>query len=240
MNLNMKMKEHTTAIVLAGGRGRRMESNVQKQYMLLDGKPLIYYSLKEFQESPEIDEIILVSGKGDIDYCREKIVKFYSFDKVEKVVEGGKERYDSVYAGLRACKNCSYVLVHDGARPFLNSEMIKRAVQSAKSDGACVLGMPVKDTIRISDENGYTAQTPPRDTIWTIQTPQAFSYSILKEAYENMFLSQMTEAVTDDGMVVEKMLGIPVRLIEGSYRNIKITTPEDMVIAETFLKNQGL
>lgn len=233
------MEKNRTAILLAAGRGRRMESSVQKQYMLLGGKPLIYYSLKALQESEDIDEIILVSGKGDLDYCRESLVKKYGFSKVKRIVEGGKERYDSVYAGLKACENCSYVLIHDGARPFLDSGMIKRAAESAESHRACVLGMPVKDTIRIADKEGYGSGTPSRDSVWMVQTPQAFFYPLLREAYERMFFSQMTESMTDDGMVVERMMGVPVKLIEGSYRNIKITTPEDMMIAEVFLENSG-
>ena len=226
----------TAAVVLAGGQGKRMNSQVQKQYMTLGGNPLITYSLKAFEHS-QIDEIVLVVSPGGIEYCQKHIINAYGFSKVKKIVEGGKERYDSVYEGLKALEDCDYVLIHDGARPFVNREIIDRALVGAKDCGACVIGMPSKDTIKLSDEEGFARETPKRSQCWVIQTPQAFAYSIVREAYDKIFApGAVREGVTDDAMVVETMLGKKVKLIEGEYANIKITTPEDMALAEALLR----
>lgn len=216
------------AIVLAGGQGRRMKRDIPKQYLLLEGKPVLYYSLMAFELS-RVDEIILVTGDTEIAYCQTEIVEKYGFRKIKKVVAGGAERYHSVYAGLKSCADCDYVLIHDGARPFLLPDMIERAIAGAKMYHACVLGMPVKDTIKISDEKGFVEQTPDREKVWMVQTPQSFEYRIVYHAYQMLMESEVT--VTDDAMVVEKFLRQPVKLVEGSYENIKITTPEDLAVA---------
>lgn len=223
-----------TAIVLAAGKGTRMNSKIQKQFLEVEGKPVLYYSLKCFQESPLIRDIILVTGKESLSYCKEEIVKKFGFSKVKKVTEGGKERYDSVYAGLCACDNTDYVLIHDGARPFVTEEIVERVCLSVKETGACVVGMPVKDTIKISDRNEMVESTPERERVWLVQTPQAFQYSLIKEAYESILNKDMS-GITDDAMIVEQESGVKVSLVRGSYENIKITTPEDMMIAEAFL-----
>lgn len=222
------------AIVLAAGQGKRMHSNVQKQFLEIKGHPVLYYSLKCFQESPLIREIILVTGEKDISYCKKEIVDFYGFTKVTKVIAGGKERYDSVYQGLLNCENCDYVFIHDGARPFITEKILERGLLGAKKTGACVVGMPAKDTIKIADENGFVAQTPDRSRVWMVQTPQIFRYEVIRSAHESIRKKDM-KAITDDAMVVEQEKGCKIYLAEGSYRNIKITTPEDMGIAETFL-----
>lgn len=232
--------KRTAAIVLAAGSGKRMESSTKKQYMLLDGKPVIYYSLKAFQES-FVDEIILVVSAGDTEYCRKEIVERYGFNKVSHITEGGNERYHSVAAGLRNAQDCDFVFIHDGARPMLTQELLSRLLACVTEYGACVAGMPVKDTIKIADENGFIEQTPDRRLVWQIQTPQVFEYSLIRNAYEQLlereqeFLSKGI-SVTDDAMVVESLTGHKVRLVEGSYENMKITTPEDMKIAELFCK----
>lgn len=223
----------TAAVVLAAGSGRRMNSSVKKQYLDIDGKPMIYYALKAFEESC-IEQVVLVVTPGEEDYCQKEIVEKYQFHKVRKIASGGKERYHSVYQGLCLLEGCDYVLIHDGARPFVTPEMIRRALDGARRYRACVVGMPVKDTIKISDENDYAVQTPARERLWSVQTPQAFSYSLIKMAYEQV-LSQKDVSVTDDAMVVEKVTGESVKLIPGSYYNIKVTTPEDLKIAEVFL-----
>lgn len=224
--------EKILAIVVAAGKGRRMESQVKKQYMLLQGKPLLYYSLKAFEENPNVDEIVIVVEAEEIEYCKKDIVDAYKFNKAKYIVQGGAERSDSVYAGLKAVTDCQIVLIHDGARPFLTNDMIERAIAGAKQYNACVLGMPVKDTIKIADKDGFAKLTPDRELVWMIQTPQAFSYALILKAYEKLFLLENRECkVTDDAMVVETMMGICVKLLEGSYKNIKITTPEDMLIA---------
>lgn len=224
-----------TAIVLAAGQGKRMNSSVQKQFLMLKGKPLLYYSLACFQKSKDIEDIILVTGKECIDFCKQEIIELYGFTKVSKVVAGGKERYDSVYAGLCACEDTDYVFIHDGARPFVTEEIISRAKDAVLEFQACIVGMPSKDTVKIADADQMVKKTPNRSTVWNIQTPQAFSYTLIKEAHE-IARTQNMEAITDDAMVVETYKNAPVRLVEGAYENIKITTPEDILIAEKFLE----
>lgn len=229
----------TAAVVLAAGQGRRMHSDVQKQYILLNDRPVIFYSLKAFQES-FIDEVILVVGKGEKDYCRSEIVKKYNFTKVNKIVEGGNERYHSVANGLSAIGGEGYVFIHDGARPFINEEILLRAYEAVKKYDACVVGMPVKDTIKVVDENLFAKLTPNRETLWQIQTPQVFSIKLAKRAYTKLLaeedeLKAQGIQVTDDAMVVETLMKHSVKLVEGSYENIKITTPEDLKIAYAFM-----
>lgn len=224
-----------TAIVLAAGQGKRMNSKIQKQFLEIQGRPILYYSLYCFQESPLIDDIILVTGKQSIDYCEKDIIRKYGFTKVKDIIEGGKERYDSVYAGLLACKDTEYVLIHDGARPFITLGMIERGLACVKKTGACSAGMPSKDTVKIVDSDGFVKATPERDRVWIIQTPQIFSYSLIRNAHESIRGGSMTN-ITDDAMIVEDQTSVQVALFEGSYRNIKITTPEDLYVAEAFLK----
>ena len=225
-----------TAIVLAAGQGKRMHSKIQKQFLEIGGKPVLYYSLRCFQESPLIQDIILVTGEESISYCKEEIVQKYGFTKVSAVIPGGKERYDSVYAGLCECRDCEYVLIHDGARPFVTEEILKRGLQKVKETGACVIGMPSKDTVKVADEADFVSETPDRKRVWTVQTPQIFSYSLIREAHDSIRQKDMSK-ITDDAMVVEQETGAKVALAEGSYQNIKITTPEDLDIAEAFLKH---
>ena len=224
-----------TAIVLAAGQGKRMNSKIQKQFLEIGGKPVLYYSLHCFQECSRIQEIILVTGKDMIEYCKQKIVGKYGFTKVKKVIEGGKERYDSVYAGLCSCENTDYVFIHDGARPFITEEILQRGFEAVEKTGACVVGMPSKDTVKLSDADGFIKGTPDRKIVWNIQTPQIFSYDLIRGAFESIRKKDMSN-VTDDAMVVEQETGTKILLVKGSYRNIKITTPEDLAIAEAFLR----
>ena len=197
--------------------------------MLMDGKPIIYYALKTFQGS-FVDEIVLVVSPGDTEYCRKEIVEKYGFDKVSTVVEGGRERYHSVAAGLRGMKGCDYVFIHDGARPLITEEILDRALEDVKKYQACVVGMPVKDTIKVADEKGNIAATPRRDLVWAVQTPQVFDAKLLKAAYEQPY----TPHFTDDASVVEA-LGVSVFLTPGNRENIKITTPFDLKIATALI-----
>lgn len=224
-----------TAIVLAAGQGKRMNSKIQKQFLEIGGKPVLYYSLHCFQESPLIRDIILVTGEEMISYCEQEIIKKYGFSKVRKVTAGGKERYDSVYAGLLCCQDTDYVYIHDGARPFITEEMVQRGYEAVKRTNACVMGMPSKDTVKLADSSGYVKETPDRKIVWNIQTPQIFSYDLIRGAYESI-RKKDTTGVTDDAMVVEQETGTKILLVEGSYQNIKITTPEDLAIAEAFLR----
>lgn len=228
-------KQKYAAIVLAAGSGKRMNSKVHKQYLIIQDRPVLYYSLKAFEDSA-VDEIVLVVGKGEEKFCRKEIVDKYGISKVKAIVEGGKERYHSVFEGLKQTSDADYVLIHDGARPFVNQNIIRRCMQEVQKYQACVVGMPVKDTIKIADEGGYAKQTPDRKNVWMIQTPQTFSYALIYEAYEEMLKTEDT-AITDDAMVLERIKGKKSKLIEGSYRNIKITTPEDLLIANVYLQH---
>lgn len=237
-----------TAVVLAAGSGRRMGGDVAKQYMELGGRPLICHALQAVEESAVIDDCILVTGAEDISYVIEEIVKRYGFHKVDRIVAGGRERYDSVYNALQMIRNRQmripnedgFVFIHDGARPFLTEEILTRTLQAVREDHACVAGMPVKDTIKIVDEKGYACKTLDRNSLWQVQTPQVFDTALIIEAYERLMqekenLETKGIRITDDAMVVETLMRHPVRLVEGSYENIKITTPEDLVAAEAFL-----
>ena len=229
-------KEKTTAIILAAGQGKRMNSRIQKQFLLLKGYPVLYYSLKAFQESPA-DEIVIVTGAAEIAYCQKEIVERYGFSKVKAIVAGGKERCHSVYEGLKAAGKPDYVFIHDGARPFVTEEIIQRTLEGARSWGACVAGMPVKDTIKLADEEGFAQFTPDRSRVWMIQTPQTFSYPLIFDAYRQLMEREaagQSIPVTDDAMVLETMTGKKTKLTEGSYENIKITTPSDLEIARVF------
>ena len=226
------------AVVLAAGSGKRMHSDIKKQFLLIQDKPIIFYSLQAFQES-FVDEIVLVVSEEDVDYCKKNIVEKYGFSKVKYIVPGGKERYHSVASGLKELSDCDYIFIHDGARPMVTEEILERAYDCVRENGACVVGMPVKDTIKIADKDGFIHQTPDRNLVWMIQTPQVFEANLIKEAYSQLLLreGELQEQgihITDDAMVVETLMKHPIKLTEGSYENIKITTPEDLLIAENF------
>ncbi|MCR5214774.1 MAG: 2-C-methyl-D-erythritol 4-phosphate cytidylyltransferase [Eubacterium sp.] len=223
-----------SAIVLAAGKGSRMKSDKAKQFLEINGKPLLYYSLKIFDASV-VDEIVVVTRQGDIDYVRQEIVNKYGLHKVRKIVAGGKERFNSVARGIKATdKRNKIIMIHDGARPCLTNRMILDSISGARRYKACTVAMPVKDTIKIVDENGFGVETPDRRTLYQIQTPQTFERALLEEAYDRLRLSGDTD-VTDDTMIVERYMDVQSKMIEGSYENIKVTTPEDMVIAEAYL-----
>ena len=223
-----------TAIVLAAGKGSRMHSDVAKQFLELCDKPVLYYSLMAFEKS-SVDDVILVTGAEDITYCKEEIITKYHFNKVRHVVEGGAERYWSVKNGLRAACGADYVLIHDAARPCLTQDLIERSIIEVIHSGACTVGVPVKDTIKVVDSQQYGIGTPDRSTLWQIQTPQSFRYQEIINAYEKMEQSGDTD-ITDDTMIIERYLGKKTKVILGDYGNLKITTPEDLAVAEIFLE----
>ena len=227
-------KKHCTAVVLAAGSGKRMGGQIPKQFMLLGEKPVLWYSLHIMEQSADA-----------IDYVREQIVEHYHFQKVRAVVSGGAERYESVYHALLSIKERNgerdgYVFIHDGARPFVTQEILQSLYTSVQETRACVTATKVKDTIKISNAAGIVVETPDRSNLWAVQTPQVFSQELIIRAYELLMqkLPDLTGkgiSVTDDAMVVETMCSQPVTLVEGSYRNIKLTTPEDMLFAEAIL-----
>lgn len=227
-----------TAIVLAAGSGSRMKSKTKKQFMEIKGKPVIWYSLFEFEKS-RVDEKILVTGKEDIDYCKKEIVEKYNLKKIKNVVAGGSERYESVYNGLKEVTG-NIVLIHDGARPLINNEIIERSIEGTIKSDACVVGVPVKDTIKRANKEGYIIDTPNRSELWITQTPQSFKTDLVKMAYkkmkEELEKGNTTLNITDDAMVVEEFTTNQVRFVQGDYKNIKVTTPEDIDIAELFIE----
>ena len=215
-------------VMLAGGKGKRMGTKVSKQYLLLDEKPVLFYSLKAFEEF--VDEIIVVAAKGEEEYCKENIVDKYGIEKVSAVVTGGAERYLSVYEGLKAIKkadNETYVLIHDGARPFISGKVIKAAIEKVKETGACIVAVPSKDTVKIGNIDNMVESTPDRRNVWLVQTPQAFEYENIFEAYKKAIASGRDD-ITDDSMVLESFGEIKIYFVEGDYDNIKLTTPEDL------------
>lgn len=237
-----------TAIVLSAGTGSRMGGPVAKQYMLLGDKPILWYSLSAVEQSGIIDDCILVVGEADVDYVRRDIVQKYGFSKVGAVAVGGAERYLSVGNALKVLNSGEmpiphqngYVFIHDGARPFLTEEMLERLGAAVEDHHACVAAVPSKDTVKIADKDCFAIQTPDRRTVWNVQTPQVFETGIILEAYERLEagIARMREqgiAVTDDAGVVELFTNYRVRLVEGAYSNLKVTTPEDLIIAEALL-----
>lgn len=221
-------------IIAAAGMSNRMGSKINKQFLLIDNKPILAHSIEAFNRLKFIDEIIVVSKEEEVDYCRKEIVYKYGFNKVSRIIKGGKERQDSVYNGILALdKKTDIVLTHDGARPFIRKEAIIKGIQGAIEYGACVIGVPLKDTIKVIEDNDIVHHTPNRSLLWAAQTPQCFQIDLLKEGYEYAISEGIVG--TDDSSLVEKK-GYPVKMLMGNYDNIKITTPEDLVIAESFLK----
>ena len=217
----------TSAIILAAGKGQRMGTELPKQFLSMGDDMLLTKTIRVFEESRVIQDIVLVTSEDWIGFCKTEIVDKEGFRKVRKIVAGGKERYDSVYQGLLACPNADYVFIHDGARPFVTEEILVRTQEAVEKYEACAVGVPSKDTVKIVDEDGFVESTPPRENVWNIQTPQAFSYPLIRAAYEVVRDNNMT-GITDDAMIVERSRLAKVKLVMGSYYNIKITTPEDM------------
>lgn len=240
--MNESLKRNT-AILLAAGKGRRLGAALPKQYIDIAGLPLAARTLAALAASPVITDIVMVIPAGDEGYIQEHILQRVpeAAKKVRTLVPGGAERYHSVAAGLDAIDwPCEYVYIHDGARPFIDNESILRLAKAVEETGAAVAGMPSKDTVKMSDANGLVAKTPDRSRVWIIQTPQVFEKEMITRAYHKA-LEQLPDLeaqgihLTDDAMVAEEMLQARIRLVEASYRNIKITTPEDVAVANAFL-----
>lgn len=227
-------------VIVAGGLGVRMGGSIPKQYMDVNGKPLLYYTLKAFEESDVTDVSVVVAGDY-LQYVLTEIIDKFRFKKVIRVCEGGAERFNSSFHGLDDLSDVAtaedIVLIHDGARPFVTPTFINKMIESVKEYGAAVAAMPVKDTIKISDENGFVEETTQRDRTWQIQTPQGFFYGEILEAYNTFSLNRMSKSATDDSMVFEAVFPErKVKLVEASYENIKITTTDDFEVAKTKLK----
>ena len=245
--------ERNIAIVLSGGSGKRMGSDIPKQYLKINEKEALFYPLKCIQES-FVDEIVLVCAENYIDYCSELFLHKYALSKISMIVPGGNERYDSVYNGLKAIaekyhldmenedSQSTYVYIHDGARVCLDEEVLKNCYEDVRKYGACIPAVSVKDTIKVASSDGFVSATPDRSMLKAVQTPQTFRFDLIYSAYQKMKeqLAQEVDSlslkITDDAMVYEHFNSGKVYLAKGSDKNIKITTPEDLIVASEFLK----
>ncbi len=225
-----------TALIPAAGMGRRMGRAVAKQFLPLGDKPMLAHTLLAFQRSTDVDEIIPILSEDDMEHCLQDVIEAFHITKVKTLVVGGKERQDSVYNGIgKLAKDAAVVLVHDGVRPFVTAEMIKECVDHARKGECVAVGVPLKDTIKEVDDSGSVRRTLERSRLWAIQTPQAFPAKVLKKAYEECYKKKFN--ATDDATLAERA-GNRVRVLMGSYENIKITTPEDLILAEEILKRR--
>jgi len=220
-------------ILLAGGKGRRF-GNEDKLLQEIDGKPVIYYSLLVLEKTDGIDEVLLVSDDKKINILKD-LVRDWDLRKVKDVIEGGKERQDSVFNAINSISQCDYVLIHDGARPFISVSLVEKIIKEGIEKKAVITAVPVKDTIKLVGSDKRVESTLPREKLWQIQTPQFFEFSIIKTAHENAKKDNFYG--TDDAVLVER-LGIPVYIIEGEQWNIKITTKEDLELAKCIIKKR--
>lgn len=220
------------AVVLAAGNGKRMGGPVAKQFLEVNGKPLIFYALDTLEKSKVIEQVVLVVSEESIEYVKKEILEKYSLKKVVRIVAGGKERYDSVRNALQFIDEDTYIFIHDGARALVSEEILRRGLEQVETCGACVAAVPVKDTIKRVDQEGFAVETPDRSSLWTVQTPQVFAGEIIKEAYEAL---PETASVTDDAGVVEWYGNARVKMYLGEYTNLKVTTPEDLIFMKNFL-----
>ena len=220
-------------IIVAAGSGSRMNMGINKQFIKLKDKEIIVYTLEKFYKHKNIDEIVVVVKEEEAEFFKNEIIDKYNFENI-KIAYGGKERQNSVYNGLKMLDDkCDIVLVHDGARPFISKSLIDNCIEEAKNHNAVVVGVPVKDTIKVINEDNDIVDTPERSKLWAVQTPQTFNYDILVKSYEDAFKNEFYG--TDDAMLVER-IGYKVKMIEGSYNNIKITTQEDLNIGKQILQ----
>ena len=212
-----------------------MANSVKKPYLRLAQKPILAHTIQRFEENTAVDAIFVIIDKDDFSDCETNVLEPYAFKKVQKLVAGGETRQMSVYNGVRALSaDVDFVVVHDGVRPFVTDETISACLIAADECGAAVAAVPVKDTIKIADENAFILETPVRERLWAVQTPQVFRKPLLEEAHQTAHAQQLT--ATDDAALVEQ-LGFPVKLVMGSYANLKITTPEDLRVAEVLLSD---
>ena len=222
-----------SVVIVSAGRGSRMKADINKQFLKIGDKEVIAHTIDKFYNNENIGEIIIVVREDEKEFFKENVIDKYGYKNI-KIAFGGKERQDSVYNGLKALdKNCEIVLIHDGARPFVTDEIIEKSIECAQKYNCAIVGVPVKDTIKIVNENNDVCDTPSRNKLWSIQTPQVFDYSLIMKAHEKAKVDKYYG--TDDSMLME-YLGYNVKVVEGSYNNIKITTPEDLKIAEEILR----
>lgn len=220
-------------VLVAGGRSLRFGGKIPKQFLPLLGKPLLRWSFERFQESPLVSEVAVVLPKEFVEDFRLRLSR-WPIRKLTQIVAGGRERFDSVRAGLEALSpRCRYAVVHDAARPLVSLDMIARTLRAARASGAAIAAVPVKDTVKWEGRNGVIGKTLDRNRLWLAQTPQVFQTDWLKRAFRKFSGSPLT----DESQLFERM-GKRVRLVLGSYENLKVTTPEDWIMAEALLKKR--
>lgn len=220
-------------VIVAAGTGSRMNADINKQFIKLNNKEVIVHTIEKFYNNKNINDIVVVIREDEQEYFNENIINKYKFNNI-KIAYGGKERQDSVYNGIKKLAgNCDVILIHDGARPFVTNSIIENSIEEAKQHNAVVVGVKVKDTIKVVGENGNVIDTPNRSYLWSVQTPQVFKYDVITKAYEDAYNNNYYG--TDDAMLVER-IGYDIKMVEGSYDNIKITTPEDLNFGEQILK----
>lgn len=236
MILSAKKNDKVVALIPAAGMGKRMGKEGKKQFLLLGNMPVLAHTLKVFEGIDEVNEIIVIAPAGEEGFCLNEIVEKYRIHKVTKVVPGGKERQDSIYNGLRVVSNeTACLIIHDGVRPFVSRDTIKKSIELSKEADGVIAGVPVKDTIKRVSKDMFVEATMNRSQLWHIQTPQAFKYKIINEAYNKAYLDNFRG--TDDAALVER-LGYKIRVIQDNYDNIKITTPDDMIFAEMIYQSR--
>lgn len=219
-----------TAIIIAAGSGKRMKSSTPKQFLLLEGKPIIWHTLSVFQDCEIVEEIVLVANREDIPFLED-------FKKVKKVVPGGWRRQDSSLKGLEAAGSEAedIVIFHDGVRPFVRRETILECVREVKRTGAAICALRPKETVKVGTEGNLVRETLDRKNLWLVQTPQVFKADLIRRGFENAKEKELE--VTDEAMLIEQ-LGYPVKIVEGDEENIKITTPDDLILAKAILKGR--
>lgn len=232
-----QMNSKISVLIPAAGQGKRMESSVKKPYLMLDEKPILSHTIDRFEQNSVIDEIFVIVDQSDFTVCREKALAPFRYRKVRELVAGGETRQASVFNGLRALSDdVDFVVVHDGVRPFIDDKIIFECLEAAAECGAAVSAVPVKETIKVANEELFVDHTPQREQLWQVQTPQVFRKSLIVEAHKKAIHDRID--APDDAALVEN-LGSPIKLVMGSYKNVKLTTPEDLRIAETLL-NDGI
>jgi len=231
VSLKTKSQQKVGAVIAAAGSSQRM-GGVDKVSASIGGRPVLARVIDVFHQCEPIGQIVIVAAEKNIEWCHQMVAE-QEWSKVTDICPGGKRRQDSVAVGLRRLKDCHWVVIHDGVRPLLTEDLIHRGLAEAKETGAAAAAVPITDTIKLADNNRLVQQTQPRHNLWAVQTPQVFRFDIIDKAYR-----QTKGGATDDASLVEK-LGYRVKLYMGSYENIKITTPEDLIMAEVLCNKHG-
>lgn len=230
------MNSKIAVLIPAAGQGKRMGSSVKKPYLMLTDKPILSHTIERFERNSAVDDIFVIVHEADFESCNNNVLDPYRYKKVRGLIPGGETRQASVFNGLSAlADDVDYVIIHDGVRPFINDEIIAKCLEATAEWGASVAAVPVKETIKFCNEDHFIVETLDRKLLWRVQTPQVFRKTLIETAHKKAI--QESNDAPDDATLVER-LGSPIKLVMGSYRNVKLTTPEDMRFAETIIKDE--